>query len=117
MKIAIQVMLNPYTNQDVDTAIKLAEAAIEKGHEVAIFLFCDSVLAINTAVKPVKGDRNIPDLLKKLIEKGVEVHICGICFQYRGLETEKIVPGAQLSGLPELASLIYKSDRFVNLMA
>jgi len=117
VKIAVQVMLHPYTNEDVDTAINIAKAAIEKGHQVAIFLFCDSVLAINTAVRPVKGDRNIPQILGELIEKGVEVHICGICFQYRGLDAEKIVPGAKLSGLPELASLIYESDRFVNLMA
>jgi tRNA 2-thiouridine synthesizing protein D len=75
------------------------------------------VLAINTAARPVKGDRNIPELIKELIDKGVEVHICGICFQYRGLERDKIVPGAKLSGLPELASLIYESDRFINLMA
>ncbi len=117
MKIAVQVMHHPYTNQDVDTAMHLARAALDKGHEVAIFLFCDSVLSINTATKPVKGDRNIPQLLKELIDRGVEVHICGICFQYRGLDTEKIVPGAQLSGLPELASLIYNYDRFINLMA
>ena len=117
MKIAIQVMLHPYTNQDVDTAIRLARKAVEKGHEVSIFLFCDSVLAINTSAKPVRGDRNIPKLIEELIGMGVKVHICGICFQYRGLEREKVVKGANLSGLPELASLIYESDRFVNLMA
>ncbi len=117
MKIAIQVMLHPYTNQDVDTAIRIAREAVNKGHEVAIFLFCDSVLSINAAARPVRGDRNIPQLIKELIDAGVEVHICGICFQYRGLEREKIVKGAKLSGLPELASLIYESDRFVNLMA
>ncbi len=117
MKIAIQVMLHPYTNQDVDTAIRIAKEAVKKGHEAAIFLFCDSVLAINTAARPVRGDRNIPQLIKELIDMGVEVHICGICFQYRGLERDKVVEGAKLSGLPELASLIYESDRFVNLMA
>ncbi|MCD6449528.1 MAG: DsrE family protein [Thermotogaceae bacterium] len=117
MKITVQVMLHPYTNQDMDTAINIAKAAIEKGHEAAIFLFCDSVLAINTKVKPVKGDRNIPQILEDLIKKGVEVHICGICFQYRGLYENDIVPGAKLSGLPELATLIYESDRFINLMA
>ncbi|OAA21130.1 DsrE/DsrF/TusD sulfur relay family protein [Kosmotoga sp. DU53] len=117
MKITIQVMINPYTYQDVDTAIKIAEAALRKGHQVAVFLFCDSVLAINTAVKPIRTDRNIPELMKSLIEKGAEVHICGICFQYRGLSQENIVPGAMLSGLPELASLIYESNRFINLMA
>ena len=117
MKITVQVMLHPYTNQDVDTAINIAKAAIKKGHEAAIFLFCDSVLAINTKVKPVKGDRDIPKILEELIKEGVEVHICGICFQYRGLSEENIVPGAKLSGLPELAALIYESDRFINLMA
>jgi len=117
MKITVQVMLHPYTNQDVDTAIKIANAAVEKGHEAAIFFFSDSVLAINTKVRPVKGDRNIPQMIGELIKKGVEVHICGICFQYRGLPEDSIVPGAKLSGLPELASLIYESDRFINLMA
>ena len=117
MKITVQVMLHPYTNQDVDTAVRIAKEAVKKNHEAAIFLFCDSVLAINTSAKPVRGDRNIPELIKELIDMGVEVHICGICFQYRGLERDKIVKGAKLSGLPELATLIYESDRFINLMA
>ncbi|MDK2839404.1 MAG: hypothetical protein PWQ83_954, partial [Thermosipho sp. (in: thermotogales)] len=42
MKITIQVMVQPYTYQDLDTAVKIAEAALKKGHEVTIFLFCDS---------------------------------------------------------------------------
>ncbi|MCD5416782.1 DsrE family protein [Candidatus Bipolaricaulota bacterium] len=116
MKITVQVTLTPYTYQDLDSAIKIATAALKREHEVAVFLFADSVLAANTAVKPVSSDRNIPDLLRSLIEMGAEVHICGICFQYRGLDREKIVLGAKLSGLPELASLIAESDRFINLM-
>ncbi len=118
MKITIQVMAQPYTYQDLDSAIKIAEKALEKGHEVGIFLFCDSVLAINNLVKPVRQDRNIPKILESMIaEKGLKVDICGICMDYRGVTKDMIIEGANPSGLPELAELIYESDRFISFMA
>ncbi|WP_041083074.1 DsrE/DsrF/TusD sulfur relay family protein [Thermotoga profunda] len=118
MKITIQVMTPPYTYEDLDTAIKMAQAAVEKGHEVDLFLFADSVLCINKNVKPIRIDRNIPQKLKELIETGkVKVDICGICMDYRGITTDMIIEGAKPSGLPELAQLLYSSDRFINLMA
>jgi len=117
MKMVFQAMTTPYTHQDVDTVMNLAEAAADKGHEVAIFLFSDSVLAANTLVKPVKYDRNIPERMKALVARGIELHICGLCYQYRGLDAEKKVPGSEMSGLPELAALVAGSDRFVSLSA
>lgn len=117
MKIAFQVMTNPYTYQDVDTVMNLTEAALDKGHQVAIFLFCDSVLAANTPVRPIKIDRHIPQRMEKLAEKGVEIHICGLCYQYRGLDASKAVAKAKTSGLPECASLIMNYDRFISLPA
>jgi tRNA 2-thiouridine synthesizing protein D len=117
MKITIQVMVQPYTYQDLDTAIKIAETALKRRHEVTIFLFCDSAIATNKHMKPVRGDRNISELLKALIEKGARVEICGICMDYRGITTDMIIDGSNPSGLPELAELIYTSDRFISLMA
>ncbi|NPV88018.1 sulfur reduction protein DsrE [Coprothermobacteraceae bacterium] len=114
MHLALQVINPPYSYQDMDTAIKLAQAAVEKGHKVSIFLFADSVLAVNTKVKPIKMDRNIADMLRGLAEKGVDIHICGLCFEYRGLNIEDAVPGSMLSGVPELASLLAHCDRFVS---
>jgi len=118
LKITIQTLVPPYTYEDLDTAIKLAEAALNRGHDVTIFLFADSILSINGSVKPIRVDRNIPEKLKTLIaEKGLKVEICGICMDYRGVTKDMIIPGSNPSGLPELATLIYSSDRFVNLMA
>ena len=66
----------------------------------------------------VRIDRDIPRKLESLIqEKGLKVEICGICMDYRGVTKDMIIEGSNPSGLPELASLIYNSDRFVNLMA
>ncbi|PNS42299.1 MULTISPECIES: DsrE/DsrF/TusD sulfur relay family protein [unclassified Mesotoga] len=118
MKITIQVFAPPYSYEDLDTAIKIAEAGLDKGHEVTVFLFADSILSVNSKVKPIRIDRDIPRKLESLIqEKGLKVEICGICMDYRGVTKDMIIPGSRPSGLPELASLIYNSDRFVNLMA
>ena len=118
LKIAIQVMTPPYTNQDHDSAIAIAEAALDRGHDVTIFLFSDAVLAANSKVKPVRSDRCVHKKLQELIEeKNLRVEICGICMDYRGILKEDIIPGSTPSGLPELAELVYSSDRFINLMA
>lgn len=118
LKITIQVMTPPYSYEDLDTALNIAEAALDKGHDVVIFLFADSVLAASTLVKPLRMDRNIPQRMKTMIaDKGLRVDICGICMDYRGLRPENTIEGAKPSGLPELAALMASSDRFINLMA
>ncbi len=114
--MAFQVMVQPYTYEDLDTVIHMAEAALKRGHEVTIFLFADSVLSVNKHVKPVKTDRNIPERMRELASKGVKIEICGICMDYRGLTQEMIVEGSRPSGLPELAKLLATCDRFVSLM-
>lgn len=117
MKITLQAMVNPYTYEDVDSVIKISNAALDKGHDVSIFLFCDSAIASNAKIKPVRGDRKIPDLLKQIIDRGAHVEICGICMDYRGITSDMVVEGASPSGLPELAELIYTTDRFISFMA
>jgi len=115
MKMAFQVMASPYTHQDVDTTINLAESALKMGHDVEIFLFCDAVIAANSQVKPVKIDRNIPAKLKELGERGARIQICGLCYQYRGLDAAQTIPGSSMSGLPDLARLVAECDRFISL--
>jgi len=117
MKITIQVMKPAYTYEDLDSALHIAEAALKRGHEVRLFLFSDSVIGANKAVKPIRIDRVIPKKIKNLIEKGLRVDLCGICMDYRGLSVNNIIEGANPSGLPELASLVATSDVFINFMA
>ena len=117
MKITLQAMVNPYTYEDLDSIIKIAHAALDKNHEVSVFLFCDSAIASNAKIKPVRGDRKIPEMLKDLINRGASVEIRGICMDYRGITKDMIIEGSNPSGLPELAELIYETDRFVSFMA
>ena len=117
MKITIEVMKPAYTYEDMDSALHIAEAALNRGHEVRLFLFSDAVIGANKGIKPIRIDRVIPEKLKALIEKGLKVDLCGICMDYRGLTAEHIIDGASQSGLPELAQLVVTSDVFINFMA
>jgi tRNA 2-thiouridine synthesizing protein D len=118
LKITIQVMVPPYSYQDLDTALNIAEAGLDKGHDLGIFLFADSILSTFSHVKPIRMDRNIPERMKAMIaERGLRVDICGICMDYRGVRAGETIEGAKPSGLPELAMLMATSDRFINLMA
>lgn len=115
MNITIQLNVPPYTYSDLDTAIHLTEALLKRGHKVSIFLFSDSVIAANKLVKPMRIDRNIPEKLKELAQKGVSINICGVCADYRGISEFKI-EGSELSGVPEMAKLLFNSDRYLNLI-
>ncbi|HZL82437.1 MAG TPA: DsrE family protein [Candidatus Deferrimicrobium sp.] len=116
MNITIQVNVPPYTNEDLDTAMHLADACLKKGHKVSMFLFADSVLAADKQVKPMRIDRNIPVKIQELASKGVAINICGLCAEYRGLTQGTNVDGSVFSGVPEMASLVFTSDRYVSLM-
>jgi tRNA 2-thiouridine synthesizing protein D len=118
VKIAIQIINPAYSYEDADTAIHIADAALARGHKVTIFLFADSVLAANKDLKPIRVDRNIPATLELMArEKGLDVQICSLCMEYRGLTREQIIEGSKPSGLPGLAELIAEYDRFISLCA
>ena len=80
MKFTIQVMVPPYTYEDMDTAIKIIEAAMKRGHEVRLFLFSDAVLAANSQVKPIRIDRSIPKKLEELAEQGLRTRFAAFAW-------------------------------------
>ncbi len=104
----------PYTYQDFDTAYHLAKAALEKEHEVKIFLYVDSVIAANKEINS-GSERNLARKLEELAGLGVEVKICGVCVQYRGIKRSQLIEKGELEGLPGLADMVKECDKFVSL--
>jgi tRNA 2-thiouridine synthesizing protein D len=113
MKITFNVQTGPYTFQNIDTVYELAKRALDRGHEVAIFLYVDSVgaMSVNTSTP---GDRNIPQRLSELAEKGAFIRGCGACAKYRGYKRDEMVEGTRLAGTAVLGEMIATSDRFIN---
>ncbi len=114
MKIGLMLMRPPYTYQDTDTVYFLAKAALKKKHEVKIFLYVDSVITANKEINS-GSERNLAKKFEELTSLGVEIKICGVCIQLRGVKREQLLKKGELEGLPGLADLIKECDKFVSI--
>jgi tRNA 2-thiouridine synthesizing protein D len=114
--IAFLVLSGPYTFQGTHTLIQLANAALDKGHDIAgIFFFVDGVVNMNKNIKVEQGMIDIPAELKELHDKGVKISACSACAEYRGIREHDIIDGAELAGLATFSEYYEAADKVVVL--
>ncbi len=115
-KLGFLLTLGPFQFENWETAASIAEAALDKGHEVKFFYYLDGVY------NPIKY-QTFPDLpvmpkdrWAKLLEKGGTITACGICVNARGLEKGKdYIEGVKVGGLPDFAEIVGEVDRLITL--
>ena len=93
----------PYGNEKVWNALRLTQALLTTDTKVRIFLYADSVTAAKKGQNPPKGFYNVGEMLKALIDKGVEVRSCLTCTSARGLVQDDFVEGAVVGKTLDLA--------------
>ncbi len=115
MKIGFLVTLGPFQFENWETACNLADAALDKGHEVQMFFYLDGIYNPNK-------HQTFPDLptmpkdrFAKLVERGAKIIACGICVRARGQKGEDYIDGVSLGGLPDFAEMLGEVDRLVTL--
>jgi len=113
MRIAVVIQTDPSKYQDFETVYEVATAALKKGHEFKIFLYDESVVAASRDLKTT-GKSRASEMMKDLIERGVEVTTCSACCIFRGIAKEMLVEGSQMGGLPDLAKMTSWADRILN---
>ncbi len=106
----------PYSGQNADTALRLAEAALDRGHAVRLFASADGVHLAQQGQRPA-GVPDLPAKLGALIERGLQVELCGSCLRFRGLGRDRLVQGAEPSSLKGLFDAIDQSDAVMSLGA
>lgn len=65
---------SPYSHQDADSAIRLAESALGKGHTVNLIASGDGVYCFLKGQK-AKGITNAEEKFSELIRKGLRVYL------------------------------------------
>jgi tRNA 2-thiouridine synthesizing protein D len=113
LKLAIIVQTEPCTYEDFGTAYEIVQAAIDKGHEVRVFLYDDAVVAANKNAK-MTGKRPVNKMIKDLVDKKVPIIACGACCMFRGITSDALAPGAVIGGLTDLAETVQWADRVLN---
>lgn len=96
-------------------ALKLADAAMKKGHRVNLFLFGEGITALNRKQAP-KNFPNLADMLEDLMGRGLNVAACRTCSIARGYAPEDFVDGAVFGKLIEdYINMVSRSDRLVHI--
>lgn len=114
-KLGILLTLGPLQFENWETAANIAEAAMDKGHNVNFFYYLDGVYNPNK-------NQTFPDLsvmpkdrFAKLAERGAKIIACGVCVRARGQKGEEYVKGVTVGGLPDFAEIVGDVDKLITL--
>ncbi len=105
--MTIMLMSGSAENEDSQFATRLAEAALDKGHKVQMYLFGNAV-NISKQELAIEGDLHIASRLvehieptknfervARLIEKGADISTCHTNEHARGIESKEYVEGVK----------------------
>jgi tRNA 2-thiouridine synthesizing protein D len=113
--LTIQIRSGTMMNMDTNVMVKLAAAAVEKGHKVKIFGYGEGIMSIKEGQEP-KRFPNVGKILNDLAAKGVEIAVCETCAYARGIKREEEISGAAIGSLTNnLSVMVSESDRMVTL--
>ena len=104
----------PYAFQNTATALKLAEAGLKQGYEVNLFASADGVHNF-TPNQQTAGVPNAEQGFRALLDKGLNVELCGSCLRLRGIEGGNVLPGSEPSSMKKLFAMVGRSDVFITL--
>ena len=95
------LLSTPPSHPSVETVVQLAQAALQRGVEVYLYL-------IDEGVKTAVDRRYI-----SLIDAGVRMSVCAYGCQQHGVPTTTVDSRISLSGLVVLSGIIDRCDRFL----
>ncbi len=94
-------------------ALKLAEAALDRGHRVNLFCYGEGITNLKRGQAP-KNFPNVAEMLERLIGRGLNVAACRTCSIARGYGPDDFVEGAIFGKLiGEYIDYVSRSDRVI----
>jgi uncharacterized protein involved in oxidation of intracellular sulfur len=103
----------PYGSEKLYNALRLAmKSQLEhSGAEVRVFLMADAVTAAIPAQTTPQGYYNIERMLKSVLGNHGQIKICGTCLEARGIDKLRLIDGAEISTMSQLAQWVVDSDK------
>ena len=112
----LTIVLNrgSYISEFSDIALNIGLKALEKGHNVNLYLYIDGVWVPHLNQIP-KEFPNAQEKLEQLIEAGANVKICARCAEARGVTSDTVIEGLPFVGLYDLIDWIKESDKVISI--
>jgi sulfur relay (sulfurtransferase) complex TusBCD TusD component (DsrE family) len=102
-------------SMNADFAIKLAESAVNKQHQVNLWLSGNATTLSKKDQKSFKDYSFLIEKIESLIKKGVSVAVCEACAQARGIHKEDVIDGIAIHSMDWYVAKAAKSDRVLHI--
>ncbi|MFX1506019.1 MAG: DsrE family protein [Promethearchaeota archaeon] len=117
-KIGMLFFSGPHQSQAPETVIELANAALDKGHEVQIFCYMDAVNVVLENQKKVEGIFDVEGGFQKIVEKGALIRLCSLCLLVRGtskncMKCKDAKGKIKKAGTPDMEKILKETDKFL----
>ncbi len=96
-------------------AMKLLDAALEKGNEVKLWLAGNATTLAAKEQKEYKNYFNFERDLNGLIEKGLDVAVCEMCARTRGIKEADLIDGVEFRLMDWFLESAAAGDRTLNI--
>ena len=113
--LSIGIFSSLVGSMNTDFALKLADAAVDKGHKVNLWLSGNATGLVKKDQKHLKDYSTGEKHLKALLEKGVEVCTCEACTLARGIQKTDAIEGVQWNAMHWYLAKIHESDRVLHI--
>lgn len=113
--LSIGVFSSLVGSMDLDFALRLARAAVDKGHTVNLWLSSNATTLAKDKQKEFKDYSYLDKILRELIGKGVAVTSCEACNMARGLHKEDLVEGIKRASMDWYLAKAAQSDRVLHI--
>ncbi len=107
---------SPFQHESVDHALNLSKAALDKGHDVDIYLMMDGIYGSLTSQsgEPFQMD-SMSDRFKELVNLGATISGCRVCMELRGVTEEMIPEGVDIGGIFDFGEMVAEADVILSM--
>ncbi len=113
MSIAVLVNASPYGSELPYNALRVA-AALQLEERVEVLLMGDAVNTARRDQEPRAAHASLEGLLVDLVEKGVDVTLCGTCCRTRGLQEADLVDGVAVGTIHDFSRVLRDCDKVIS---
>ncbi len=111
----IQIRSGTMMNMDTNVLVKLAQAALDRGHAVKVFAYGEGISALKDGQDP-KRFPNVGGILREQISQGLTLVACETCCHARGMRRGEEFEGSKIGSMTnDLSVFVSECDRMVTL--
>ena len=114
-KLTIGCFASLVGSTNLDWAVKLSEAAIEKGHKVDLWVSGNGTMLSIKDQRAFKDYSSLEKPLKELMEKGLNVTACEACAEARGYHADHTIEGFKRHSMDWYLASTFDADRVLHI--